>query len=137
MADGLELEVATPERELVRERVSEVELRGKSGYMGILPGHAPLLGELGIGHLTYLAGRRRWTLAVHSGFVEVLDDHVRVLADAAERAEEIDLERARTALRRAREAVLNPPAGSDNQAALAELERAQTRVEVAEQKQSA
>ena len=60
MAEGLELEVATPERELVRERVSEVELRGKSGYMGILPGHAPLVAELGIGHLTYVAGRRRW-----------------------------------------------------------------------------
>ncbi|HLK49793.1 MAG TPA: F0F1 ATP synthase subunit epsilon [Bryobacteraceae bacterium] len=137
MADSLELEVATPERELVRERVSEVELRGKNGYMGILPGHAPLLGELGIGYLTYVAGRRRRTLAVHSGFVEVLDDHVRVLADAAERAEEIDLERARAALRRAREAVLNPPAGSDNHAALADLERAQARIEAAERKQSA
>lgn len=76
MADALELEVATPERELVKERVSEVELRGKSGYMEILPGHAPLLGELGIGNLTYVAGHRRWYLAVHSGFVEILDDHV-------------------------------------------------------------
>ena len=132
MAESLELEVATPERELVRERVSEVELRGKDGYMGILPGHAPLLGELGIGHLTYVSGRRRSTLAVHSGFLEVLDDHVRVLADAAERAEEIDLERARAALRRAREAVINPAPGADSHAALAELERAQARVEVAE-----
>ncbi len=136
MADGLQLEVATPERELVREQVSEVELRGKSGYMGILPGHAPLLGELGIGHLTYVSGRRRWTLAVHSGFVEVLDDHVRVLADAAERAEEIDVERARAALRRAREAVTNPPAGTDHRSVLAELERAQARIEAAEHKQS-
>lgn len=137
MADGLELEVATPERELVREQVSEVEVRGKSGYMGILPGHAPLLGELGIGHLTYVSGKRRSTLAVHSGFVEVLDDHVRVLADAAERAEEIDVERARAALRRAREAVINPPSGTDHKSILAELERAQARIEVAEHKQSA
>jgi F-type H+-transporting ATPase subunit epsilon len=136
MADALELEVATPERELVKERVAEIELRGKDGYMGILPGHAPLLGELGIGHLTYLAGRRRWALAVHSGFLEVLDDHVRVLADAAERAEDIDVERARSALRRAREEVLNPPAGVDANTALAALERAQTRVDVAEQKQT-
>ena len=136
MADGLELEVATPERELVRERVSEIELRGKNGYLGILTGHAPLLGELGIGHLTYVSGRRRWYLAVHSGFLEVLDDHVRVLADAAERAEDIDLERARTALRRAREVVLNPPAGADTHVALAALERAQTRVDVAEHKQT-
>src|SRR5579872_3167597 len=137
MPDGLQLEVATPERELVKERVSEIELRGKDGYMGILPGHAPLLGELGIGHLTYVAGRHRRALAVHSGFLEVLDDHVRVLADAAERAEDIDVERARTALRRAREEVLNPPAGSDNHAALAAMERAQTRVDVAEHKQTA
>ncbi len=137
MPDSLELEVATPERELVRERVSEVEVRGRNGYMGILPGHAPLLGELGIGHLTYVAGRRRWYLAVHSGFLEILNDHVRVLADAAERAEEIDVERARAALRRAREEVLNPPAGADTRTALAALERAQTRVDVAEHKQTA
>ena len=137
MAEGLELEVATPERELVREKVSEVELRAKNGYMGILPGHAPLLAELGIGHLTYVMGRGRHTLAVHSGFLEVVDDHVRVLADAAERAEDIDLERARAALRRAREQVLNPPAGGDNHDALAALERAQARIEVAEQRQPA
>ena len=137
MADGLELEVATPERELVREKVSEVELRAKNGYMGILPGHAPLLAELGIGHLTYLMGRGRHTLAVHGGFLEVVDDHVRVLADAAERAEDIDLERARAALRRAREQVLNPPAGGDNHEALSALERAQARIEVAEQRQPA
>ena len=137
MADALELEVATPERELVKERVSEVEVRGKDGYMGILPGHAPLLGELGSGQLTYVVGRHRKILAVHNGFLEVLDDHVRVLADAAERAEDIDVERARTALRRAREEVLNPPAGSDNHAALAAMERAQTRVDVAEHKQTA
>ncbi len=137
MADGLELEVATPERELVKERVSEVEVRSKNGYMGILPGHAPLLGELGIGHLTYMLGRGRRTLAVHGGFLEVVDDHVRVLADTAERAEDIDLERARAALRRAREQVLNPAAAGDNHEALAALERAQTRVDVAENKQTA
>jgi F-type H+-transporting ATPase subunit epsilon len=136
MADGLELEVATPERELVREKVSEVELRAKNGYMGILPGHAPLLAELGIGHLTYVAGRRKVMLAVHGGFLEVLDDHVRVLADAAERSEEIDVERARAALRRAREAVMNPPPGTNQHTALAELDRAQARLEVAEQRQA-
>ena len=136
MADSLELEVATPERELVRERVSEVELPGKKGYMGILPGHAPLLSELGIGHLSYLAGRKRWYVSVHSGFLEVLDDHVRVLADAAERAEEIDVERARTALRRAREQVLNPVAGADVAVAQSALERAQARLEVSEHRQT-
>ena len=136
MADGLELEVATPERELVRVRVSEVELPGKNGYMGILPGHAPLLSELGIGHLSYLAGPKRRYISVHRGFLEVLDNHVRVLADAAERAEEIDVERARTALRRAREQVLNPVAGADFAVAQSALERAQTRLEVSEHKQT-
>ena len=100
MADNLELEVATPERELVRELVSEVQVPGKNGYMGILPGHAPLLGLLGIGTLAYVSvsdGKKRY-LSTHGGFVEVLDDHVRVLADCAERAEEIDIQRAKAAL---------------------------------------
>ncbi len=136
MADALDLEIATPERELVHERVSEVELRGKNGYMGILPGHAPLLGELGIGHLTYVVGRRKFALAVHAGFLEILDDHVRVLANAAERAEDINLERAHAALRRAREQVLNPAPGSDTAEALAAMERAETRVDVAEKLQT-
>ena len=73
--------------------------------MGILPGHAPLLGLLGIGTLTYVSasdGKKRY-LSIHGGFVEVLDDHVRVLADCAERAEEIDVQRARAALQRAQE----------------------------------
>ena len=101
MADTLSLEVATPERSLVRESVSDLQVPGKNGYMGILPGHAPLLGLLGIGILTYMwEGKKRY-LSVHQGFLEVLDDHVRVLADVAERAEEIDVQRAKAALERA------------------------------------
>src|SRR5260370_42057262 len=71
MADTLELEVATPERELVRDLVREVQVPGKNGYMGILPGHAPLLGLLGIGTLTYVSvsdGKKR-DLSVHEGFL--------------------------------------------------------------------
>ena len=133
MAEDLELEVVTPERQLVQEQVPEVQVPGKDGYMGILPGHAALLGELGIGFLTYtIAGRRRM-LAVHGGFLEVLDDHVRVLADAAERAEEIDVERARRALQRAQEQAINPAIGVDPAVALAALLRAQTRIAAAEQ----
>ena len=133
MAEDLELEVVTPERQLVQEKVPEVQVPGKDGYMGILPGHAALLGELGIGFLTYtIAGRRRM-LAVHGGFLEVLDDHVRVLADAAERAEEIDVERARRALQRAQEQAINPAIGVDPAVALAALLRAQTRIAAAEQ----
>jgi F-type H+-transporting ATPase subunit epsilon len=136
MADTLSLEVATPERELVREPVSEVQVPGKSGYMGILPGHAPLMGILGIGMLTYVSvsdGKKRY-LSIHQGFLEVLEDHVRVLADVAERAEEIDAQRARAALQRAQEEGLNPALGVDPGAALLAMERAQARLEAAEQK---
>lgn len=136
MADALELEVVTPERQLVEEKVPEVQVPGKDGYMGILPGHAALLSELGIGFLTYTIGGRRRLLAVHSGFVEVLEDHVRVLADAAERAEEIDVERARRALQRAQEQAINPAVGVDPAQALAALLRAQTRIAAAEQHQA-
>ena len=131
MADTLELEVATPERELVREQVSDVQVPGKNGYVGILPGHAPLLGLLGIGTLTYTVDGRKRHLSVHGGFLEVLDDHVRVLADNAERAEEIDLERAKRALQKAQEAGMNPALGVDPAAALEAMSRAQARLEAA------
>ena len=136
MADTLELEVATPERELVRELVIEVQVPGKDGYMGILAGHAPLMGLLGIGTLTYvtaLDGKKHY-LSVHEGFLEVLEDHVRVLADCAERAEEIDVQRARAALQRAQEEGLNPAIGVDPGAALLALARAQARLTTAELK---
>ena len=134
MADTLELEVATPERELVREQVSEVQLPGKNGYMGILPGHAPLLGLLGTGTLSTcrVGGKKRY-LSTHGGFVEVLDDHVRVLADCAERAEEIDIQRAKAALQRAQEEGLNPALGVDPGSALLAMARAQARLATAEQ----
>jgi F-type H+-transporting ATPase subunit epsilon len=110
MADLLQLEVASPERLLVREQVAEVQIPARGGYIGVLPGHAPLLGELGTGFLHYTAGGRQWYLAIHRGFVEVLDNHVRVLANMAERAEEIDVDRAREALRRAQEQLTVDPA---------------------------
>ena len=133
MADTLELEVATPERELVREQVSDVQVPGKNGYMGILPGHAPLLGLLGIGTLTYVSDGKKRYLSIHGGFVEVLEDHVRVLADVAERAEEIDVQRARAALQRAQEEGLNPALGVDPGAALLAMARAEARLATAEQ----
>src|SRR5579864_487559 len=133
MADSLDLVVVTPERQLVHEQVGEVQLPGKDGYMGILPGHAPLLSELGSGALTYLLAGRRHALAVHGGFLEVLEDHVRVLADAAERANEINVERARAAQTRAQHQINNPAGAAEASAA---LQRAQTRIAVAEQNAS-
>ena len=134
MADRIELEVATPERQLVREEVTEVQLPGKDGYLGILPGHAPLLSQLGIGYLAYPAAGQRKYLAIAGGFVEVLPDHVRVLADVAERAEEIDVERARRAAQRANEAMVNPNLGIDPAVALSALMRAEARLAAAEKK---
>jgi F-type H+-transporting ATPase subunit epsilon len=133
LPDSIELEVATPERMLVREQVTEVQLPGKDGYMGILPGHAPLLSQLGIGYLSYMAGGRKRYLSVHGGFVEVLPDHVRVLAELAEKAEEIDVERARRAMQRAQEQMMNPALGVDPGAALEAMARAQARLTVIEQ----
>ena len=130
MPDSLELEVATPERLLVREQATEVQVSGKNGYMGILPGHAALLSQLGSGVLNYVAGGHRRYLAVAGGFLEVLPGHVRVLADVAERAEDIDAARARAALQRAQEQL----GGDDPAAALAAMERAQARIAAAERK---
>ena len=130
----MELEIATPERQLVREEVTEVQIPGKNGYMGILPGHAPLLSELGTGFLTYVAGGRRYWLSLQGGFVEVLPENVRVLANIAVRAEEIDLDRARVELKKAEEEVLNPALGVDPAVALDALAWAQARIDTAGQK---
>jgi F-type H+-transporting ATPase subunit epsilon len=98
VAEGLTLEVVTPEREIVRESVAEVQLPALSGYLGILPGHTPLLTELGIGPLTYKKGAETGYVAVIGGFAEVLPERVTVLAEAAERSEDIDASKARADL---------------------------------------
>jgi len=134
MADHLQLEVATPERLLVREEVTEVQLPAKDGYLGVLPGHAPLLSQLGIGYLTYPEAGQVKYLSVHGGLVEVLHDQVRVLADVAERAEEIDVERARRAAQRANEELVNPNLGVDPAVALTALMRAEARLGAAEKR---
>ena len=134
MADTFELEIATPERQLLREDVTEAQIPGKDGFLGILPGHAPLLGLLGFGALSYVSSGRRRFMAIHGGFLEVLSDHVKVLADLAERAEEIDLERAKRAFERGQAESINPSLGVDPADALAAMLRAQARVAAAEQK---
>jgi F-type H+-transporting ATPase subunit epsilon len=131
---ALDLQVVTPERELVHEQVDEVQVPGKDGFLGVLPGHAALLGELGIGELTYEVGGRPRYLAVHGGFLEIREDHVRVLADAAERPDEIDVERARAAQARAQQEAGSPELGLDPAQALAAVLRAQTRIAVAQRR---
>jgi F-type H+-transporting ATPase subunit epsilon len=119
---------------MVKEEVSEVQIRGKDGYLGILPGHAPLLSQLGCGSLSYKSGAQKHFMVVDGGFLEVLPDHVRVLADLAERAEEINVEKARADLRQAEQQLSNPSPNMDTEAALAAMDRAQARINAAEQK---
>lgn len=100
----MQLQLVSPERMLVDEDVEEVQIPGLNGYMGVLPGHAPLLSELMPGGvLTYKSAAGRKVLAVFGGFVEVQSDRVRVLVDAAERQDEIDVEEARAQLSKATE----------------------------------
>jgi F-type H+-transporting ATPase subunit epsilon len=107
MADSLpryiQLDIVTPDKQVVHEAVDSVTIPGKSGYLGILPGHAPLLSELRIGEVVYTRGETKHHLAVSWGFAEVLPDRVIILVQTAERAEEIDLARAERALERAEE----------------------------------
>jgi F-type H+-transporting ATPase subunit epsilon len=131
MADTFELEIATPDRLLVRERVTEAQIPALNGYIGVLPGHAALLSKLGTGDLTYVAEGRRRHLAVSDGYLEVLGDHVRVLARVAEKADEIDLHRAEDALKRANERLLHPELGLDVARALNAVKRAQARLDAA------
>jgi len=132
VADRLRLELATPTRLVVSDTVDEVVVPGVDGYFGVLPGHAPLLALVGAGEVTYRSGREERHLAVSGGFAEVGGERVTILAETAERPEEIDVARARAARERA-EARLSPRAGeeSDLPRAAAAFTRAQARLEVA------
>jgi F-type H+-transporting ATPase subunit epsilon len=98
---SLELQIVTPDRAIVKEQVEEVEIPGVDGYFGVLPGHTPLLAALSVGELWYRKGQEKTYLAIAYGFAEVLPERVTILAQLAERAEEIEVERAEAALDRA------------------------------------
>ena len=136
MPDALQLVVVTPERQLLSERIVEVNLPGADGELGVLPGHAALITELGIGELRYrtAGGTMSEPIAVIRGFAEVLADRVTVLAETAERAEEIDIERAKKALERAEKRIAEGPSTQDIDwdRATASLQRALVRLKVAE-----
>jgi len=132
MADTFTLEIVTPARQVVREAVNEAQIPVLGGYIGVLPGHTPLLAEMGIGELSYHVGNRVFFCTAIGGFVEVLADRVIVLADSAERAEEINVPRAEAARDRAQKrlAAANDPS-VDWKRAEKSLERAQARLQVA------
>jgi F-type H+-transporting ATPase subunit epsilon len=133
LPEAIQLVIVTPERQLVRESVVEVQIPGADGHLGILPGHAPLMTELGIGELGYRAqGENQTTVfAVVRGFAEVLPDRVTVLAETAERAEEIDLARAEAALARAQKRLASNDPSIDWDRASVALQRSLIRLQIA------
>ena len=135
MAEGnekLELQVVTTERQIISEDVEEVQVPARGGYLGVLPGHAPLLSEMEMGELSYRQGGEWHYLSVFWGFVEVLPGRVVVLAEVAERAEEIDLERARGSAGRAQDHLGKTGDGAvDFRRAQIALQRALIRQQVA------
>jgi F-type H+-transporting ATPase subunit epsilon len=134
MADTFQLEIVTPEKMAVKDVAEEMQIPGKNGYLGILPGHAPLITELGVGEISYRKGGQTYFLAVAWGFAEVLPDKVTILAETAERPQEIDAKRAEESKRRAEEALTNGKTEEDFTRAVDSLRRAETRLEVAEKK---
>src|ERR1041385_1079372 len=133
MAETFKVEVVTPERKVVEDRATEMQLPGKSGYLGILPGHAPLITELAVGEIAYKNEQGQIKrLAVAWGFAEVLPTKVTILAEVAEKAEEIDVARAQKAKDAAEAALKSPKPDTDTSAAESELQRAQARISVAE-----
>lgn len=128
------LEFVTPERAIVHEDVDELELPGEDGYFGVLPGHAPLLAALKMGQLWYRKGNERVYAFVDGGFAEVLPDRVSVLAQVAERSDDIDIARAEAAKRRAEDRLSKPTAADfDAERARVSLLRAITRLNVSRQ----
>jgi F-type H+-transporting ATPase subunit epsilon len=135
LPDSIELIIVTPERQLLREAVVEVTLPGAEGQLGVLPGHAPLITELGIGELSYetKGSGESVPVAVISGFAEILGDRVTVLAETAERPEEIDIPRAEEAKKRAEQRLAAAASDSNidwGRAAVA-LQRSLIRIQVA------
>src|SRR5277367_3190595 len=132
LPEAIELQIVTPERHVLQATVQSVEIPGKEGYLGVLPGHAPLITELGVGILAYREGTENHFLTVINGYAEVLPDRVIVLAEISEKAEEIDVQRATAALERAKSDT--PKAGSteaDWDRANAAIERATARLQAA------
>jgi F-type H+-transporting ATPase subunit epsilon len=135
MADTLELEIVTPERLVVKTRAEEIQIPGRNGYLGILPGHAPLITELAVGEITYANAGVSTRLAVAWGFAEVLPDKVTILAETAELAEDIDVPRAEAARDRAQQHIKLAEDAAAYEAAANALARAEARLAVAKQTQ--
>jgi F-type H+-transporting ATPase subunit epsilon len=131
MSDTFQLEIVTPEKMVVRDVAEEMQIPGKDGYLGILPGHAPLITELAVGEITYRKENQTHRLSVAWGFAEVLPGKVTILAETAERADEIDERRAHEAKQRAESHLATCNTEEEFKRAVGDLKRAATRLEVA------
>jgi len=132
LPEAIELQIVTPERHVLQESVQSVEIPGKEGYLGVLPGHAPLITELGVGILAYRKDSESRFLTIIHGYAEVLPDRVIVLAEVSERAEEIDVARSRAAQERAQIELAKTGVGSDDwQRQKLALDRALVRMQAA------
>jgi F-type H+-transporting ATPase subunit epsilon len=137
MAETIELEIVTPERQVVKDRATEVQVPGRNGYLGILPGRAPLISELAIGEISYTnASGESTRLAVAWGFVEVLPDKVTILAETAERAEEVDVSRAEADRERAQQRLKEAENTDQFDEACHALARAEARLSIAKHQPS-
>lgn len=132
MADTFEIEIATPERLLAREKAIRAQIPAKEGYIGVLPDHASLLSELGIGAMTYTSpDDHRFSLAIRGGFLEIHNNVVRVLTDIAEKGHEIDITQAEKDLKHAQDEIVSPALGVDIAGALIAVRHAQARIDAA------
>jgi F-type H+-transporting ATPase subunit epsilon len=127
---SIELQIVTPDRLVLREQVDEIEIPGSEGYFGVLPGHTPLLASLAVGEMWYRKGQEKTYVSIAFGFAEVLPDRVTILARLAERAEEIDVERAQAALARAEERLARQKSDVDYERARMALLKSVTRLQV-------
>jgi F-type H+-transporting ATPase subunit epsilon len=132
MADTFQLEIVTPEKLIIKDRAEEMQIPGKKGYLGILPGHAPLISELSVGQISYRNGSETHYLCVAWGFAEVLPDKVTILAETAERGQDVDCERARKAKERAEKRLMSGDLEVDVPRAQDALARANARLGAAE-----
>ncbi len=132
MANSFQLEIVAPDKMVVRDNADEVQIPGRNGYLGILPGHAPLITELGAGEINYRFGGQSHRFCVAWGFAEVLPDRVTVLAETVERADQIDVPRAQQSLARAEESLKSAQTEEDFSHAIGKIRVAQARIDVAQ-----
>jgi F-type H+-transporting ATPase subunit epsilon len=134
MPDTFQLEIVTPEKMVVRDAAQEAQIPGRNGYFGVLPGHAPLITELGAGEISYRSDGQVQRFSVAWGFAEILPDRVTVLAETVERVNEIDTTRAQQDLTAAEQSLRSAQTEEDCAQALGKIHRAQARLEVAQKR---